>query len=134
LGECNFYRRQLKSFIYSSALITVEKLNKSVASHWSPREDKALNDLNLKLKKKSVELGTPRPSGEFVILTGASDMGGGACLFLGQTLDPQVLQNWHTQGVKLDGSLRHTYPNDCTLTPLGNGNGEWKSIGQDFFY
>jgi len=49
-----------------------------------------------------------------VELQNASDVGGGACFFQWQTLDLQVLQNCHTQGVNPDGILKHNYPKDCT--------------------
>jgi len=58
------------------------------------------------------------------MITDASDVGGGACLFQWQTLDPQVLLNFHTEGLNPDGSLKHNYPNDCTFIPLGNW--KWK--------
>jgi len=45
-----------------------------------PQEDKALNDLKLKLEN-AVKLGTPQPFGEIVMITDASDIGGGSCLF-----------------------------------------------------
>jgi len=53
-----------------------------------PQEDKALNDLKLKLEN-AVKLGTPQPFGEIVMITDASDIGGGSCLFQWQTLDPK---------------------------------------------
>jgi len=52
----------------------------------------------------------------------ARNIGGGACFFQWQTLDPQVLKRLHTQRVKLDGSFKHHYRNGCTLNPCGNWN------------
>jgi len=120
LGACNFNRRNLKNFTYSSAIIT-ERLNKSIAWNCGPQEDKALHELKLKLES-AVKLGTPQTFGKIVLITDARDISSGACLFQWQTLDPQVHQNCHTQGVNPDGSFKHNYPNECTLTHLVNDN------------
>ena len=95
------------------------------------QEEQALNELKRKLEN-AVKLGTPQPTGEIVMVTDSSETGGGACLFQWQTLNPEVLKDCHTQGVNADGSLKHNYPNDATLTPLGNWNWKWNSTRQAY--
>jgi len=74
-----------------------------VAWNWGPHEDRARNEIKLKLEN-AVKIGSPQPFGEIAMMTDASDIGGGACLFKWQKLDPQVLQNFLTKVVNPDGS------------------------------
>ena len=83
------------------------------------------------LKKKIASsncLGVPRPKGEIVLITDASDVGGGGTIYQWQVLNSGELTHCHyrTTGLYCDGSLKHDSPSsECRLVPLGHWN--WKS-------
>ena len=73
-------------------------------------------------------LGVPKSQGEIVIITDASDVGGGSSMYQWQTLMPsQIPAPFYTFGTKGDGSLKHTYPPNFHLVPLGHFNWKWNS-------
>ena len=85
---------------------------------------------------KVTSLGTPKPFGEMVILTDASDSQGGATIFQWQLVPNEVLKNvrkdfvpdvssFETKGVKPDGSFDHNYPSSFALVPLGHYSWKW---------
>ena len=75
-------------------------------------------------------LGVPRAQGEIILVTDASNVGGGRTLFQWQALvkeefDWAILQ-WGTEGLNRDGTLKHSYPDDkWVLVPLGHWNWKW---------
>ena len=81
------------------------------------------------LKEKNTnahKLGVPKPHGEIVIITDASDVGGGATVFQWQSLDPQdIPTKFATSGVKTDGTFLHNYAKISDWSPLfiTSGNG-----------
>ena len=78
----------------------------------------------LRSKLASVsELGIPRSSGEILLVTDASDVGGGASIFQWQSLHTEEIPvNFATTGVKPDGTFMHDYPENFRLVPLGHWN------------
>ena len=83
------------------------------------------------MKKKIASsncLGVPRPEGEIVLITDASDVGGGGTIYQWQELNPAELTHCHyrTTGLNRDGSLKHDYPtSEWRLVPLGHWNWKW---------
>ena len=74
------------------------------------KKQQNVEELKEKIKKFSY-LGLPRSTGEIVMVTDASNIGGGATLFQWQKLTKdQVPEDLKTQGVNGDGKLKHNYP------------------------
>ena len=72
-------------------------------------------------------LGAPRPKGQIVLITDASDVGGGGTIYQWQELNPAELTHCHYRTTRLsrNGSLKHKYPSsEWQLVPLGHWN--WK--------
>ena len=74
LGACNFFRRHVKSFTYSSAGLT-DLLKKNARFVWSDKEEALIEEIKNKLLS-STPLGVPRSTGEMIVVTDASDRGG----------------------------------------------------------
>ena len=75
IGGCNFYRRHIKNFRYTSAILTYP-IKESTTSHWGPQEQKASDDLKDKVANAKC-LGVPKAKGEIILVTDASNVGGG---------------------------------------------------------
>ena len=90
------------------------------------------------MKKKIASsncLGVPRPKGEIVLITDASDVGGGGTIYQWQELNPAELTHCHyrTSGLNRDGSLKHDYPtSECRLLPLGHWNWKWNQARSNY--
>ena len=79
IGACNFYRRHIRNFTYTRAILT-DLIKKSTSWHWRPQEQQAVD----KLKDKGANakcLGVLKAQGEIILLTDASNVGGGRTLF-----------------------------------------------------
>ena len=75
-------------------------------------------------------LGVPRAQGEIILVTDASNVGGGGTLFQWQALEKEefdsAISQWGTDGLNRDGTLKHSYPDDkWVLVPLGHWNWKW---------
>ena len=83
------------------------------------------------MKKKIASsncLGVPRPKGKIVLITDASDVGGGGTIYQWQELHPAQLTHCHyrTSRLNRDDSLKHDYPtNEWHLVPPGDWNWKW---------
>ena len=75
VGACNFYRRHIHNFTYSSAPLT-DLIKKATPWRWTSREEECFHELKKKIASSNC-LGVPRPEGEIVLITDASDVGGG---------------------------------------------------------
>ena len=90
------------------------------------------------MKKKIASsncLGVPRPEGEIVLITDASDVGGGGTIYQWQELNPAELTHCHyrTTGLNRDGSLKHDYPtSEWRLVPLGHWNWKWNQARSNY--
>ena len=90
------------------------------------------------MKKKIASsncLGVPRPEGEIVLITDASDVGGGGTIYQWQELNPAELTNCHyrTSGLNRDGSLKDDYPtSEWRLVPLGHWNWKWNRARSNY--
>ena len=84
LGSCNFYRRHIPTFTYSSHLLT-DLTKKNVPWKWTPEHEAQFQEIKEKLSSLRL-LGTPAPDGEFVVITDASPVGGGGTLLQWQRI------------------------------------------------
>jgi hypothetical protein len=76
LGALNFFRRHIENFTYSSCILS-DLTKKDVPWRWGDLEEEAVEELKQKVKN-SIPLGVPRAKGKIVMITDASDIGGGA--------------------------------------------------------
>ena len=80
-------------------------------------------------------LGVPRPKGEIVLITDASDVGRGGTIYQWQELEPAELTHCHyrTSRLNRDGSLKHDYAtSDRLLVPLGHWNWKWNQARSNY--
>ena len=132
LGALNFYRRHIKNFTFSSAPLT-NLLRKNSPWRWTAVEETCLNELKQKLCDIT-QIGTPRGTGEMIMITDSSDIGGGATLFQWQTLENEQVPHglYKTTGLNPDGTIKHDYPSHFYLLPLGNWNWKWSPKRQKY--
>ena len=128
IGACNFYRRHIKNFTYTSAILT-DLIKKSTTWRWGPQEQQAFDELKDKVANAKC-LGVPRAQGEIILVTDTSNVGGGGMLFQWQALEKEefdsAISQWGTEGLNRDGTLKHSYPdNKWVLVPLGHWNWKW---------
>ena len=128
IGACNFYRRHIKNFTYTSAILT-DLIKKGTPWRWGPEEQQAFDGLKDKVDNAKC-LGVPRTQGEIILVTDASNVGGGGTLFPWQALEKEecdsAISKWGTEGLDRDGTLKHISPDDkWVLVPLGHCNWRW---------
>ena len=133
VGACNFYRRHIHNFTYCSAPLT-DLIKKTTPWRWTSREEECFQELKKKIASSNC-LGVPRPEGEIVLITDASDVGGGGTIYQWQELNPAELTHCHyrTTGLNRDGSLKHDYPtSEWQLVPLGHWNWKWNQARSNY--
>ena len=128
IGVCNFYRRHIKNFTYTSTMLT-DLIRESTTWRWGPQEQQALDELKDKVANAKC-LGVPRAEGEIILVTDASHVGRGGTLFRWQALEKEefdsAISQWVTDGLNPDSTLKHSYPDDkWVLVPLGHWNWKW---------
>ena len=84
LGSCNFYRRHIPTFTYSSHLLT-DLTKKTVPWMWTQEQEAQFQKIKEKLSSLRL-LGTPASDGEFMVITDASLVGGGGTLLQWQRI------------------------------------------------
>ena len=85
-------------------------------------EKEKFQELRSKLASVA-ELGVPRSSGQILLVTDASDVGGGASIFQWQSVHKEESHvNFATTGVKPDETFKHEYPENFRLVLLGHWN------------
>ena len=75
IGSCNFYRRHIHNFTYSSAPLT-EFIKMTNPWQWTDKEEDCFQKLKKKISSTNC-LGVPCPKGEIILVTDACDVGGG---------------------------------------------------------
>ena len=123
VGACNFYRRHIHNFTYSSAPLT-DLFKKTNPWRWTAREEECFQELKKKIGSSNC-LGGPCPKGEIVLITDASDVVRDGTIYQWQELNPAELTHCHYRTARMnrDGSLKHHYPsNEWRLVPLGHWN------------
>ena len=110
VGACNFYRRHIHNFTYSSAPLT-DLIKKNTFWRWTAREEECFQEFKKEIASSNC-LRVSRPKRKIVLITDASDVGGVGTIYEWQQLNPAELTHCHylTRGLNRDGSLRHTYP------------------------
>ena len=133
VGACNFYRRHIHNFTYSSAPLT-DLIKKTTPGRWTAREEECFQELKNKIASSDC-LGVSHPKGEIVRITDASDVGGGGTIYQWQELNPAELTHCHyrTSGLNRDGSLKHDYPtSEWRLVQLGHWNWKWNQARSNY--
>ena len=74
VGACNFFRRHIHNFTYSPAPLT-DLIKNTTPWRWTTRKEGGFQELKKKIASFNC-LGLPRPKGEIVLTTDASDVGG----------------------------------------------------------
>ena len=123
VGACNFYRRHIHNFTYSPAPLT-DLIKKTTPWRWTAREEECFQQWKKKIASSNC-LDVPRPKGEIVLITDASDVGGGGRMYEWQELTPAELTHCHygTSALNGDRPLRHDNPSsEWRLVPLGHLN------------
>ena len=128
IGGCSFYRRHITTSIYTSAILR-DLIKKSTTSRWGPQEQQAFDEVKDKVVNAKC-LGVPTAQAEIILVTDASNVGGGGRLFQLQALEKEefdwAISQWGTEGLNRDGTLKHSYPDDkWVLVPLGHWNWKW---------
>ena len=128
IGACVFYRRHIKNFTYTSAIL-VDLIKKSTTWRWGPQEQQAFGELKDRVENAKC-LGVPRAQAQIILVTNASNVGGGGTLFQWQALEKEefdsAISQWGTDGLNRDGTLKHSYPDEkWVLVPLGHWNWKW---------
>ena len=128
IGACNFYRHHIKIFTYTSTILT-DLIRKSTIWRWGPQEQQVFDQLKDKVANAKC-LGVPRAHGEILLVTDASNVGGGRTLFQWQALEKEefdsAISQWGTDGLSPGGTLKHSYPDDkWVLVPVGHWNWKW---------
>ena len=110
MGACNFYRRHIHNFTYSSTLLT-DLIKKTTPRSWTAREEECFQELKENIASSNC-LGVPSPKGEIVVITDASDVAGPKTIYQWQELNPAELTHCHyrTSGLYHDRSLKHDSP------------------------
>ena len=132
IGACSFYRRHSKIFTYTSAILT-DLIRKTTTWRWGPQEQQAFDELKDKVANAKC-LGVPRAQGEIILVTDASNVGGGGTLFQWQALEKEDLDRPFPNGVLKD-SIETVLSSTATRTtsrswfPWVTGTGNKTSSG-----
>ena len=128
VGACNFYWRHMHNFTYSSAAVT-DLIKKPTPWRWTAGDRECFQELKKKMASSNC-LGLPRPKGENILITDASDVGSGGTIYQRQELNPAELTRCHyrTSGLNRHVSLKQDCPaSQWPLVPLGHWN--WMEPG-----
>ena len=127
IGACNFYRRHIKIFTYTSAILT-DLIKKSTIWRRGPQEQQAFDKLKDKVTNPKC-LGVPRAQGEIILVTDASNVGGAGNFFQLQALETEefdsAISQWGTDGTETVPSSTATVMTNGSWFPwiIGAGNG-----------
>ena len=135
LASCNFYRRHIPTFTYSSHLLT-DLTKKTVPWKWTSDHEAQFQEIKEKLSSLRL-FGTPATDGEFVVITDASLVGGRGTLLQWQRIPGaaarRIADELKTVGVNRDGSLKQNYdPQEFHLIPIGHWNWKWSSTRANY--
>ena len=100
IWACNFYRRHIRNFTYTSAVLT-DLIKKSTTWRWGPQEQQAFDELKDKVANAKC-LVVPRAQREIILVTDASDVGGGETLVQWQALEKEEFDSPFFNGVLMD--------------------------------
>ena len=110
-------------------------IKKTTPWRWTAREEECFKELKKKIASSNC-LGVPRLKGEIVLITDASDLGGGAgAIYQWQEFNPAELTHCHyrTSGLNRDGCLKHDDPSsEWRHVPLGHCNWKWNQARSNY--
>ena len=94
-----------------------------------PQEQQAFDERKDKVANAKC-LRMPRAQGEIILVTDASNVGGGGTPFQWQAPEKEKFHSaifqWGTVGLNRYGNLKHSYPdNKWVLVPLGHWHWKW---------
>ena len=75
IAACNFYRRHIHNFTYSSAPLT-DLRKKTNPWRWTDKEEACFQHLKKKASSTNCQ-GVPRPKADIIVVTDACDVWGG---------------------------------------------------------
>ena len=133
VGACNFYRRHVHNFTYSSAPLT-DLIKRNTPWRWTDKEEACFQNLKKKISSTNC-LGVPRLKGGILLVTDVCDVTGGGTLYQWQELNPAELSHcqFHTSSLNRDCTLQHDYPaNEWRLVPLGHWNWKWNQAPSNY--
>ena len=111
IGACNFYRRHIKNFTYTSAMLS-DLIRKSTFWRWGAQEQQVFDELKDKVPNAKC-LGVPRAQGGIILVNDASNVGGGGTLFQWQAIGKEefdsAISQRRTDGLNRDSTLKHSY-------------------------
>ena len=127
MGASKFYRCHIRNFTYTSAILT-NLIKRSTTWRPGPQEQQAFDKLKNKVANAKC-LGVPRAHAEMILVTDASNVGGGGTLVQLQAVEKKEFESailqWGTDGLNRNDTLNHSHPDDKrVLVPLGHWN--WK--------
>ena len=91
IGACNFYRCHIKNSTYTSAILT-DLIKKITTWRLGPQEQQAFDELKGKAANAKCR-GVPRVQGEIILMTDASNVGGGGTFFQWQALEKEEVDS-----------------------------------------
>ena len=98
LGRATSIAAISKTSTYTSAILT-DLIKKSTTWRWGPQEQQAFDELKDKVANAKC-LGVPKAQGEIILVTEASNVGGGGTLFQWQALEKEefdsAISQWGT--------------------------------------
>ena len=101
IGDCNFYRRHIKNFTYTGAIL-MDLIKRSTTWRWPPQEQQAFDERKDKVVNAKC-LGVPRAQGQMFLVTDASNVEGDGTLFQWQALEKvefdSAIFQWGTDGL-----------------------------------
>ena len=118
---------------YSSAPLT-DLIKQTTPWRWSATEEECFQELKKKIASSNC-LGVPRPQGDIVLITDASDVGGVGTIYRWQEPNPAEVTHCHyrTSRLNRDGSLKHDYPtSEWRLVRLRHSNWKWNQACSNY--
>ena len=101
IWSCNFYRRHIKNFTYTSALLT-DLIRKNTTWRCGPEEQQEFDKVKDKVAN-ATSLGVPTTQGGIILVSDASNVGGGGTLCQLRALENEVFNSamslWCTSGL-----------------------------------
>ena len=119
IRACNFYRRHIKNFTYTSAILT-DLIKNTTTWRWGPQEQQAFDELKDTVANAKCP-GVPRAQGEIILVTDAGNVGGGGTLFQWQAERKRSSTRPFPNGVLMD-STETVLSSTATLTTNGPGS------------
>ena len=125
IRSCNFYRRHVRNFTESSAPLT-DLIRKETPWRWGPIEKQAIEEVKKKIRE-CLLLGVPQRYAEMILITDASNVGGGGTLLQWQRLTTDQCKDidycLRVQGVTREGFIKSdSDTKEWRLVPLGHWN------------